>query len=304
MDMIWNHPAICRDCLGRARIGIIAWLLAITGSIGLSAGAAESSDRARMPVMPKSGISAHRGASTSHPENTLPAFREAIRLGAHQIELDVYLTKDKHLVIMHDSTVDRTTDGTGKIADLTLAEIKQLDAGGWKGPQYAGERVPTLEEVLAIMPDNVWLNLHLKGDAELGAAVARQVVRDQRTHQAFLAAGRSVVEAARKVCPEILVCNMDRRESYSQYVSETIAQGADFIQLFGKLASPDDMAKLKAARVRINYCCTNDPESLKKLRAAGVDFALVDNLGKMMDKAAELGIHPLKPVFRTCGAKQ
>ncbi|NLZ02562.1 MAG: hypothetical protein GXY25_18755, partial [Pirellulaceae bacterium] len=69
----------------------------------------------------------------------------------------------------------------------------------------------------------------------------------------------------------------------------------------GKLASPDDMAGLKAARVRINYCCTNDPESLEKLYAAGVEFALVDDLEKMMQKAAELGIRPLKPVFRAGG---
>ncbi len=248
--------------------------------------------------MPSRGIAAHRGASTSHPENTLPAFREAIRLGAHQIELDVYLTKDKQLVVMHDATVDRTTNGTGKIADLTLAQVKQLDAGSWKGPQFAGERVPTLEEALAIMPENVWLNLHLKGDAELGAAVARQVVRTRRTHQAFVAASGAAAQGAQGVCPEILVCNMDRRASYTQYAGETIARGADFIQLFKKLAPPQDMAALTAARVRINYCCTNDPESLEDLYAAGVEFVLVDDVAAMIRAANRLGIRPLESVFR------
>ena len=158
---------------------------------------------------------------------------------------------DKQLVVMHDATVDRTTDGKGKIADLTLAQIKQLDAGRWKAPRFAGERVPTLAEALAVMPENVWLNLHLKGKAELGTAVARQVVHDQRTHQAFVAAGFAAADAARAVCPQLLICNMERQEDYSRYIHETISRRADFIQLFNKLAAPADMAKLKAARVQI-----------------------------------------------------
>ena len=249
-------------------------------------------------ALPRRGICAHRGASTSHPENTLAALREAIRLGAHQIELDVYLTTDKQLVVMHDATVDRTTDGKGKIADLTLAQIKQLDAGRWKAPRFAGERVPTLAEAQAVMPENVWLNLHLKGKAELGTAVARQVVHDQRTHQAFVAAGFAAADAARAVCPQLLICNMERQEDYSRYIHETISRRADFIQLFNKLAAPADMAKLKAARVRINYCCTNDPAALEQFYAAGVDFPLVDDVAKMIRAAERLGIPPLKPVFR------
>ena len=72
---------------------------------------------------------AHRGASGNYPENTLLAFQKALEIGVDEIELDLYLTKDDHLIIMHDSTVDRTTDGTGAISDLTLAEVKALDAG-------------------------------------------------------------------------------------------------------------------------------------------------------------------------------
>ena len=79
--------------------------------------------------MPTRGICAHRGASDSHPENTIAAFREAIRLGAHMIELDVTLSSDGKLVLMHDHTVDRTTDGNGRVEELTLADLKKLDAG-------------------------------------------------------------------------------------------------------------------------------------------------------------------------------
>ena len=91
----------------------------------------------------------HRGTVKFAPENTIAAFHKAIELGADLLEMDVRETKDGHLVIMHDSSVDRTTNGTGNVSDLTLAQIKQLDAGSWFGPEFTGERVPTLEEALA-----------------------------------------------------------------------------------------------------------------------------------------------------------
>lgn len=95
--------------------------------------------------MPSAGICSHRGENRTHPENTLAAFRESIRVGAHQIEWDIYLTDSGDLVVIHDPTVDRTTDGTGDIRKMPLSEIKQLDAGSWKSPRFAGERIPTLD---------------------------------------------------------------------------------------------------------------------------------------------------------------
>jgi glycerophosphoryl diester phosphodiesterase len=86
--------------------------------------------------MPTRGICAHRGVSDSHPENTIAAFREAIRLGTQMIELDVALSSDGKLVLMHDYTVDRTTDGSGRVEELMLADLKQLDAGSWKGSRF------------------------------------------------------------------------------------------------------------------------------------------------------------------------
>ncbi len=80
--------------------------------------------------LPIRGICAYRGASNTYPENTRASFREAIRLGAHMIEMDVCFTKDRQLALMHDVTVDRTTNGSGTVSELTLEEIKRLDAGG------------------------------------------------------------------------------------------------------------------------------------------------------------------------------
>jgi len=91
--------------------------------------AADVSEEEATLKLPGRGICAHRGAKDTHPENTLAAFREAIRLGAHMIELDASPSKDGELIVMHDLTVDRTTDGSGKISELTLAELKSLDAG-------------------------------------------------------------------------------------------------------------------------------------------------------------------------------
>lgn len=90
---------------------------------------------------------AHRGASAIAPENTLAAYGAAVAAGATAVEMDLHLTADGHVVLMHDSTVDRTTDGSGRIAQMSLAQIRELDAGRWFDDRFAGERVPTLEEV-------------------------------------------------------------------------------------------------------------------------------------------------------------
>ena len=102
-------------------------------------------------------IIAHRGASGYEPENTLRSFRKAIGLKSDAIELDVQLTKDNKLVVIHDETVNRTTNGKGKVKDLTLRELRKLDAG-------KGEKVPTLEEVFNLVKRKVKIHVELKGN--------------------------------------------------------------------------------------------------------------------------------------------
>ncbi len=101
----------------------------------------------RLPEPPFMLI-AHRGASAYAPENTLAAFDLALRMGVRHIELDVHLSADGHVVVIHDDTVDRTTAGRGPVAGHTLAALRALDAGSWFAPRFAGQRIPTLEEVL------------------------------------------------------------------------------------------------------------------------------------------------------------
>lgn len=248
--------------------------------------------------MPSRGICAHRGAMATHPENTLAAFHEAVRLGAHMIEFDINLTKDERIVLMHDLSVDRTTDGRGKVTDLTFEQIRSLDAGSWKALQFAGERVPTFEETLAMMPMNIWLNVHTKSGAKLAVMAAQEIERQGRTHQAFLATGRDEATAARQVVPDILICNMENQGYSAAYVSDTIGHGDSFIQLLGQVASPEDMGRLKAADIRINLFMSNQPgtsEALATMFSAGIDFPLFDNPGPMVEAARLQGIEPLLP---------
>lgn len=124
---------------------------------------------------------AHRGACAVAPENTLRAFGRAIELGADGIELDVQLSADGILVVCHNFDVDQTSNGHGRIAALPLAELKQLDFGSWFGPQFAGERIPTLDEVFDSLSPPALVNIELKSmslrDNGLEAAVATLVRR-------------------------------------------------------------------------------------------------------------------------------
>ncbi len=93
-------------------------------------------------------VAAHRGWSSKYPENTMEAYKAAAEAGVDQIETDIRITKDGELVLIHDATVDRTTDGTGLVREKTLAELRQLDAGSWKGAEFTGCKIPTLKEFM------------------------------------------------------------------------------------------------------------------------------------------------------------
>lgn len=117
----------------------------------------ENNESIKKPV-----IIGHRGAAALAPENTLSSFKAAFEVGAEVVEMDVQRTKDGHLVIMHDDTVDRTTNGHGSIKDLTLEEIKKLDAGAWFSDKFKGEKVPTFEEVVSWAKGKVKLDIEIK----------------------------------------------------------------------------------------------------------------------------------------------
>lgn len=116
---------------------------------------------------PKFNLIGHRGVAGLRPENTLASIRYAAQLGLNWIEIDARLTKDQHWVLMHDSRVDRTTNGIGEVHELTLAEIQKLDAGSWYHPQFRNEKVPTLDNVLDLAYEiGININVEIKGSEQ------------------------------------------------------------------------------------------------------------------------------------------
>src|SRR5690606_11528357 len=107
-------------------------------------------------------VTAHRGASAYAPENTMAAFEMALEMGADGIELDVQMSRDGHLVVIHDPTLERTTDGSGLVAQYTLAELRRVDAGAWFDERFRGQRIPTLAEVFELVRGKALLNVELK----------------------------------------------------------------------------------------------------------------------------------------------
>jgi glycerophosphoryl diester phosphodiesterase len=155
-------------------------------------------------------IFGHRGASASAPMNTLPAFERAVALGADGIELDVRQTSDGALVVIHDDTVDTTTDGSGRVDSLTLAQLNELDAGAWFGPAFACVRIPTLESVFEAVGARLLINVELKAEhlraTGLEAAVAEAIARF-RLHDRVLVSSFNPLALRRfhRLMPEVAI---------------------------------------------------------------------------------------------------
>ncbi len=121
-------------------------------------------------------VIAHRGFSDRAPENTLAAFRQALEVGADMIELDVHLSKDGEIVVIHDADLSRTTNGKGQVRDLTLAQLKKLDAGTSFSVDFAGALIPTLTEVLELVAGRMLLNIEIKVTGEIRGGVTEKVL--------------------------------------------------------------------------------------------------------------------------------
>jgi len=126
--------------------------------------------------MPSPKIIAHRGASSLAPENTLASVRKAIELGVDMVEIDVHLSKDGELMVIHDDSLDRTTDGEGYVKDYTKAVIRKLDAGNWFDAEFKGEKVPVLQEMFDLIAGKCGLLLEIKVTRHSMPGIAEKVV--------------------------------------------------------------------------------------------------------------------------------
>ena len=131
--------------------------------------------------MPKFMNIAHRGASSYAPENTFAAYDKALAMGVNHVELDVHLTHDGHVVVIHDDTVDRTTNSSGRVADFTLDELRSLDAGSWFSAKYKGEPIRSLGETLEHYKDRLYFHIEIK-QREIAGGLARRTIDMVRGH--------------------------------------------------------------------------------------------------------------------------
>ena len=158
--------------------------------------------------LPRPTIFAHRGAKKYAPENTLAAFRLAVEQGAAAIELDAKLTADGEVVVHHDLTLERTTNGTGSLNTHTLAALKQLDAGSHFGPGFAGEPIPTLAEVFEAVGQQIFINVELTNYASPKDALPEKVVALVKHYGLeklvmFSSFNRLALQSAQRLMPEI-----------------------------------------------------------------------------------------------------
>ncbi|WP_051541368.1 glycerophosphodiester phosphodiesterase family protein [Caldalkalibacillus mannanilyticus] len=153
-------------------------------------------------------VIAHRGSSQQAPENTLPAIQKAIQDQADAVEIDVQLTKDQEIVVIHDEWLNRTTNGSGLVSSHTFSRIRELDAGSWFSPNFSGVRIPHLEEVLLLLkPLSIELNIELKNGIipypGLEEKVIRLIQNYQMEKQVILSSFRqdSLVDVSRSPLP-------------------------------------------------------------------------------------------------------
>lgn len=250
-------------------------------------------------VLPERGVCAHRGASNTHPENTISAFKEAIRLGAQMIEFDVRRTADSILVVLHDKTLDRITNGQGHVLEKTILELQFIDAGSWKDSTYSNEKIPLFSDVIDIMPRNIWLNIHIKGDSITAKRAAQIIVEKDRTHQAIFACKSEAANSISQVSDILFLCNMERLNSVEEYVDSTIALKFDFIQLTSRADTNmvEWVDKLKKNNIRINYYGTDSTNKFISLLNKGVDFTLTNNVNEFIEVAKELDVKQVRPKY-------
>ncbi|HET7480552.1 MAG TPA: glycerophosphodiester phosphodiesterase [Rubrobacteraceae bacterium] len=239
---------------------------------------------------------AHRGASARAPENTLEAFRLALQSGAGGLEMDAHMTRDGRLVVIHDDTVDRTTDGFGAVREMTLGEIRSLDAGYRFSPDDGlthpyrglGLMVPTLEEVYQSFPETP-INVEIKEDqAGVEEAVLRVIEEAAAEDRTIVAAAiHEVVDRFRRVSEGRVPTAASRREigwffAFARLYLESLLRPAyAALQVPTEhrripLATPRFLAAAHNRNVRVDVWTINDPDEMRRLLDLGADTIMTD----------------------------
>lgn len=222
----------------------------------------------------------HRGAKGHAPENTLSSFAIAAGMGVNIVETDAHLSKDGQIVLIHDHTVNRTTNGQGYVKDMTLAELKRLDAGSWYDQRFAGERIPTLDELLVWARDRVAVAIEIKNGPIYYPGIAEKVSaalrRHDMTRQAILISfDHLVLREAKALAPEILT-GILYVGGLADPVGAARAAGADALHPHWAYVTADLVRTAHVAGLAISAWNPNDLPTLRMLSELGVDSVGTD----------------------------
>jgi glycerophosphoryl diester phosphodiesterase len=220
-------------------------------------------------------ITAHRGSSFLAPENTIAAIRQAIEDGAHYAEIDVRLTADGYVVLLHDRDLFRVAGVKRNVADVTYQEIRTLDVGTWFSPRFREERIPLLSDVVALAKGRIRLNIEIKTDDASPTLVERvvQILHEQDAVERCVvsSAGIDVLERLRSLDPSI-------RTGYiiSQSLGPVTALDVDFLSVSSRLATPGLIGAARAGGKQVHVWTVNKPRQMARLIDLGVDNIITD----------------------------
>jgi glycerophosphoryl diester phosphodiesterase len=229
---------------------------------------------------------AHRGASGYAPENTFAAFRRAIALGAGFIETDLQLSRDARLVAIHDATVNRTTNGQGAVHDMTLAELRRLDAGSWFGSEFAGERIPTIEEILEFAnKHDVVFYLEMKPSGSWGGEHALiSALRDSReiARTVVISFDPAILASVRKIEPTLMT-GLLFEGHIPNPLDKAIEIGARQVAVRGDLVTPRLLKEARGHDLQVVCWTVNHPGHMRLLVQAGVDGIISDYPDRLLE---------------------
>lgn len=235
-------------------------------------------------------VIAHRGASGYAPENTLRAFQQAVLLGADGVELDVQLTRDGELVVIHDETLDRTTTGAGRVYSYTFAELRTLDAGRWFSPSPKPERIPHLREVLELLAGtDLLLNVELKNDVVPYEGIEAKLctlLQDYPNQQVIVSSfNHYSLRKLKQINPacNIALLYMERIVEPWLYAhkQKAVALNPHYPNIV-----PELVAGCREANVALYAWTVNREEDMKRLLVAGIDGVMTDYPARLMSLRA------------------
>jgi len=228
-------------------------------------------------------IIAHRGDKTHAPENTLAAFKLAAENGADAVEFDLKLTADGRIVVLHDQTVNRTTNGMGKISSLSFAEVRDLDAGAWFSEKFRGERIPTLDEVFETVGKQLYINVELANYATPGDALVPKVVdlvkkhglKNQMLFSSFFARNLQITRLLLPEVPRGLLC----KRGILGLWGRTFAWHGEFFALHPHLEDVNTglVYRVHTSGKRVHVWTVNQEVDLMKMMGLGVDAIITDD---------------------------